>query len=116
MSEIAAKAAFDHIRYAQLWEDAEVLVDAIGPRPGGRLVSICSAGDNALAMLLCAGCMLAGAWAGRMRAHQQLDPLRSFADNAPGTLHHHEVLAKVIDRAARRNAVAGGSTLLPIVR
>ena len=53
MSEIAAKAAFDHIRYAQLWEDAEVLVAAIGPRPGGRLVSICSAGDNALAMLLC---------------------------------------------------------------
>ena len=53
MSEIASKAAFDHIRYAQLWEDAEVLVAAIGPRPGGRLVSICSAGDNALAMLLC---------------------------------------------------------------
>lgn len=53
MSEIAAKAAFDHIRYAQLWEDADVLVAAIGPRPGGRLVSICSAGDNALAMLLC---------------------------------------------------------------
>jgi S-adenosylmethionine-diacylglycerol 3-amino-3-carboxypropyl transferase len=53
MSEIAAKAAFDHIRYAQLWEDADVLVSAIGPRPGGRLVSICSAGDNALAMLLC---------------------------------------------------------------
>ncbi len=53
MSEIASKAAFDHIRYAQLWEDADVLVAAIGPRPGGRLVSICSAGDNALAMLLC---------------------------------------------------------------
>jgi S-adenosylmethionine-diacylglycerol 3-amino-3-carboxypropyl transferase len=53
MSEIAAKAAFDHIRYAQLWEDADVLVNAIGQRPGGRLVSICSAGDNALAMLLC---------------------------------------------------------------
>lgn len=53
MSEIAAKAAFDHIRYAQLWEDADMLVAAIGPRPGGRLVSICSAGDNALALLLC---------------------------------------------------------------
>lgn len=53
MSEIAAKAAFDHIRYAQLWEDADVLVAAMGQRPGGRLVSICSAGDNALALLLC---------------------------------------------------------------
>lgn len=53
MSEIAAKAAFDQIRYAQLWEDAAVLVDAIGARPGSRLVSIASAGDNAIALLLC---------------------------------------------------------------
>lgn len=53
MSEIASKAAFDHIRYAQLWEDADVLVAAMSQRPGGRLVSICSAGDNTLALLLC---------------------------------------------------------------
>lgn len=52
MSEIAAKADFGRIRYAQLWENAAVLVDALGPRPGRRLVSICSAGDNALALLL----------------------------------------------------------------
>lgn len=51
-SEIAGKAAFDHIRYAQLWEDADILIEALGDRPGGTLVSICSAGDNALAMLL----------------------------------------------------------------
>lgn len=50
-SEIAGKASFDHIRYAQLWEDADVLCAALGTRPGGTLVSICSAGDNALAML-----------------------------------------------------------------
>ena len=50
-SEIAAKAAFDHIRYAQLWEDADVLTQALGDCTGGTLVSICSAGDNALAML-----------------------------------------------------------------
>jgi len=50
-SEIAAKAAFDHIRYAQLWEDADVLTQALGPAAGKTLVSICSAGDNALAML-----------------------------------------------------------------
>ena len=52
MSEIAGKAAFDQIRYAQLWEDADVLVQALGSRPGARLASICSAGDNALALLL----------------------------------------------------------------
>ncbi|MEM7644087.1 MAG: DUF3419 family protein [Pseudomonadota bacterium] len=51
-SEIATKARFDHIRYAQLWEDADVLTQALGPRPGATLMSICSAGDNALAMLI----------------------------------------------------------------
>ena len=51
-SEIAGKAAFDDIRYAQLWEDADVLNAALGARPGATLVSICSAGDNALGMLL----------------------------------------------------------------
>ncbi|UWQ98622.1 BtaA family protein [Rhodobacteraceae bacterium S2214] len=50
-SEIAEKAAFDYIRYAQLWEDADVLTAALGDVTGGTLVSICSAGDNALAML-----------------------------------------------------------------
>lgn len=51
-SEIEAKASFDHIRYAQLWEDADVLTEAFGDCTGGTLVSICSAGDNALAMLV----------------------------------------------------------------
>ena len=51
-SEIAGKARFDHIRYAQLWEDADVLCAALPQRPGATLVSICSAGDTALAMLL----------------------------------------------------------------
>jgi S-adenosylmethionine-diacylglycerol 3-amino-3-carboxypropyl transferase len=52
-TEIAGKARFEAIRYAQLWEDADILCAAVGRRPGGRLVSIGSAGDNALAMLLC---------------------------------------------------------------
>jgi S-adenosylmethionine-diacylglycerol 3-amino-3-carboxypropyl transferase len=51
-SEIADKADFDQIRYAQLWEDADVLNGALGTRPGAKLVSICSAGDNALGLLL----------------------------------------------------------------
>ncbi|MBM7067433.1 DUF3419 family protein [Actibacterium sp. 188UL27-1] len=50
-AEIAGKARFDQIRYAQLWEDADVLTGALGTRPGATLVSICSAGDNALALL-----------------------------------------------------------------
>jgi S-adenosylmethionine-diacylglycerol 3-amino-3-carboxypropyl transferase len=50
-SEIAAKASFEDIRYAQLWEDADVLIRALPQKPGSTLVSICSAGDNALSML-----------------------------------------------------------------
>lgn len=50
-TEIAGKARFEQIRYAQLWEDADILCEALGPRPGGTLVSIGSAGDNALALL-----------------------------------------------------------------
>jgi S-adenosylmethionine-diacylglycerol 3-amino-3-carboxypropyl transferase len=50
-SEIAGKASFEAIRYAQLWEDADVLLMGLDSKPGATLVSICSAGDNALAML-----------------------------------------------------------------
>lgn len=49
---IAERARFDHIRYAQLWEDADVLTAAMGDIAGGDVVSVCSAGDNALALLL----------------------------------------------------------------
>ncbi len=50
-NDIGARARFDIIRYAQLWEDADILVRALATPPGATLVSICSAGDNALAML-----------------------------------------------------------------
>lgn len=46
------RAAFDFIRYGSVWEDADVLCDALEPvAAGGRLLSIASAGDNALALL-----------------------------------------------------------------
>lgn len=51
-AEISSHARFDQIRYAQLWEDADVLNAALGDQRGKTLVSICSAGDNALGMLL----------------------------------------------------------------
>lgn len=50
-SEIAGKASFTHIRYAQCWEDAEVLLAALAIQPGDHCLAIASAGDNALAML-----------------------------------------------------------------
>lgn len=50
-TEIAAHARFDRIRYAQVWEDADILVSALRLRRGDVVVSIGSAGDNCLALL-----------------------------------------------------------------
>lgn len=49
---VANAADFSVIRYAQCWEDADVLVAALAPQPGQTLVSVASAGDNTLALLI----------------------------------------------------------------
>lgn len=59
-TEAATRADFSRIRYAQVWEDADVLVEALDIRETDTVVSISSAGDNALALL--------GAGAGRVVA------------------------------------------------
>ena len=51
-SEVAARADFSRIRYAQCWEDADVLLEALDIEPGDVCVAIASAGDNAIAMLV----------------------------------------------------------------
>lgn len=48
---IGARADFSGVRYAQVWEDADVLLDGLQVRPGDRCLVIASAGDNALALL-----------------------------------------------------------------
>jgi len=50
-SEVQARADFSRIRYAQCWEDADVLLAGLDIRPGDTCVGIASAGDNCLAML-----------------------------------------------------------------
>jgi len=45
------EADSSQIRYAQCWEDADVLVKGIDVQPGDTCLSIASAGDNALALL-----------------------------------------------------------------
>jgi S-adenosylmethionine-diacylglycerol 3-amino-3-carboxypropyl transferase len=50
-SEVAARADFSAIRYAQCWEDADVLLDALDVGPGRVCLSIASAGDNTLSLL-----------------------------------------------------------------
>lgn len=39
------------LRYANCWEDAHVLVEALGPLEGARCLSIASGGDNTLSLL-----------------------------------------------------------------
>lgn len=51
MQRIEERARFDLIRYANSWEDADVLCEALRPAPGTRMLAIASAGDNAFALL-----------------------------------------------------------------
>lgn len=50
-SEVEDKADFQIIRYAQCWEDADVLLDGLDIQPHEHCLAIASAGDNALSML-----------------------------------------------------------------
>lgn len=47
---IQDRADFGIVRYANCWEDAELLLTALEPAPGKKILSIASAGDNALAL------------------------------------------------------------------
>jgi S-adenosylmethionine-diacylglycerol 3-amino-3-carboxypropyl transferase len=48
---LARRADFSEIRYAQCWEDADVLLAGLDVQPGDTCLSIASAGDNTLALL-----------------------------------------------------------------
>lgn len=48
---VESRVSFDFIRYANCWEDADILCQALQPGPGKRILSIASAGDNAMALL-----------------------------------------------------------------
>jgi S-adenosylmethionine-diacylglycerol 3-amino-3-carboxypropyl transferase len=50
-TEAAARADFSQIRYAQCWEDADVLLDALDVHEGDVCLSIASAGDNSFSLL-----------------------------------------------------------------
>ncbi|QDX94154.1 DUF3419 family protein [Brevibacillus laterosporus] len=49
--ELAREVDFSLVRYAQCWEDADILLDALDIQPGDNCLAISSSGDNALAML-----------------------------------------------------------------
>ena len=51
-SEVQDYAKFNIIRYAQVWEDAEILLDALEINNNDNVLSIASAGENALSLLI----------------------------------------------------------------
>lgn len=48
---IENRAKFDIVRYANCWEDADILVSALQPGTGKRFLSIASSGDNTLSLI-----------------------------------------------------------------
>ena len=50
-TEASGRADFSFVRYAQCWEDADVLLEALKVQPGDVCLSIASAGDNSLSLL-----------------------------------------------------------------
>jgi S-adenosylmethionine-diacylglycerol 3-amino-3-carboxypropyl transferase len=53
MKKLTDEVAFGFVRYANVWEDANILTSALQPKPGSRILSIASAGDNCFALLAC---------------------------------------------------------------
>jgi S-adenosylmethionine-diacylglycerol 3-amino-3-carboxypropyl transferase len=51
-TEAAKSADFTQIRYAQCWEDADILLDALEVKDGETCLSIASAGDNSFSLLV----------------------------------------------------------------
>ncbi|ALC18015.1 S-adenosylmethionine:diacylglycerol 3-amino-3-carboxypropyl transferase [Desulfuromonas soudanensis] len=96
-SEAARHADFSLIRYAQCWEDADILLAGLDIRPGDTCLAIASAGDNALAML--------AAGAGRVIA-LDLNPAQlaclELRVAAYRQLSHLELLELVGSRPSRR--------------
>lgn len=100
-TEAATRADFSRVRYAQVWEDADILLAALDVQPTDTVVSIASAGDNALALL--------GAGAARVVA-LDLNPAQlaclALRVAAYRELEHAELLELIGSRpSARRDAL-----------
>ncbi len=51
MAEQLKKVRHDYIRYANCWEDADILLEGLDIKAGDKVLSIGSAGDNSLSLL-----------------------------------------------------------------
>jgi S-adenosylmethionine-diacylglycerol 3-amino-3-carboxypropyl transferase len=51
-NELTETVSFDFIRYANCWEDADILLEGLSPQAGSKILSIGSAGDNSFSLLV----------------------------------------------------------------
>ena len=51
LNELSEKVDFNFIRYANCWEDADVLLQALQVKENAHVLSIASAGDNSFSFL-----------------------------------------------------------------
>ena len=109
-TEAAASADFTRIRYAQVWEDADILLAALSIQPTDTVVSIASAGDNALALL--------GAGAARVVA-LDLNPAQlaclELRVAAYRTLSHAELLCLMGSRSSPHPLQSGHDEACPSI-
>src|SRR5450432_1124947 len=49
--DLTNKVDFTIIRYANCWEDADILLQGLSPAEGNKILSIGSAGDNSFSLL-----------------------------------------------------------------
>lgn len=50
-TDLVQRVSFDIIRYANCWEDADVLLAGLSPSTGSKILSVASAGDNSFSLL-----------------------------------------------------------------
>ena len=50
-SDLTRRVKFDLLRYANCWEDADILLKVLDPDKGSKILSIGSAGDNSFSLL-----------------------------------------------------------------
>ncbi len=99
MNNIATRANFSAIRYAQCWEDADVLLNALDLQPHHICLSIASAGDNTLALLSQTPAQVIAI--DLSAAQLACLELRGAAYRA---LEHHELLELIGSRASQQRA------------
>lgn len=52
LNSIENRANLNFVRYANCWEDADILLKGLNPKKGSNYLSIASAGDNSLSLLV----------------------------------------------------------------